>query len=240
GLGAAGHPLLGAAVELPDSDGVVFTGRLSLATHAWLADHAVMGSVLLPGTAFVELAVRAGELVGCEVLEDLALEAPLVLPERGGVQLRLSVGAPDGGGRRALVLHSRVEGAGEDASWVRHAAGVLAERGAEPAFDLVVWPPVGAEPVAVDGLYEGLADAGFGYGPVFQGLRSVWRRGGDVFAEVRLPESAEAEAGAFGVHPALLDAALHALGVSGTDSADGEAKLPFSWQGVTLHAVGAS
>ncbi|SNT60752.1 Acyl transferase domain-containing protein, partial [Actinacidiphila glaucinigra] len=233
GLGAADHPLLGAAVELPDSDGVVFTGRLSLTTHPWLADHAVMGSVLLPGTAFVELAVRAGELVGCEVLEDLTLEAPLVLPEHGGVQLRLSVAAADGEGRRALVLHSRVE----DGSWVRHAAGVLAGRAAEPVFDLAVWPPVGAEPVAIDGLYEGLVEAGFGYGPTFQGLRSVWRRGEDVFAEVRLPESAESEAGAFGVHPALLDAALHALGVSGTD---GEAKLPFSWSGVTLHAVGAS
>ncbi|SNT58715.1 polyene macrolide polyketide synthase, partial [Actinacidiphila glaucinigra] len=237
GLGAADHPLLGAAVELPDSDGVVFTGRLSLSTHPWLADHAVMGSVLLPGTAFVELAVRAGELVSCEVLEDLTLEAPLVLPEHGGVQLRLSVGAAGDGGRRALVLHSRLEGAAEDASWVRHAAGVLAVRGVVPGFELVAWPPVGAEPVAIDGLYEGLAEAGFGYGPVFRGLRSVWRRGEDVFAEVRLPESAESEAGAFGLHPALLDAALHALGVSGTD---GEAKLPFSWSGVTLHAVGAS
>ncbi|MFD0444349.1 hypothetical protein ACFQ10_20740 [Streptomyces indonesiensis] len=76
GLHAAGHPLLGAAVELPDSDGIAFTGRLSLQTQPWLADHAVMGTVLLPGTAFVELALRAGHHAGCDRLDELTLEAP--------------------------------------------------------------------------------------------------------------------------------------------------------------------
>ena len=32
------------------------------------------------------------------------------------------------------------------------------------------WPPAGAEPVAVDALYAGLADVGYDYGPLFQGL----------------------------------------------------------------------
>ncbi|MEU1947799.1 type I polyketide synthase, partial [Streptomyces sp. NPDC020125] len=59
GLGSADHPLLGAAVSLADAAGFLFTGRLSLQTHPWLADHAVMDTVLLPGTAFVELAVGA-------------------------------------------------------------------------------------------------------------------------------------------------------------------------------------
>ncbi|WP_324617633.1 polyketide synthase dehydratase domain-containing protein, partial [Streptomyces sp. NRRL F-5053] len=71
-----------------------------------------------------------------------------------------------------------------------------------------VWPPRGAEPVDVSDCYERLAEAGFGYGPVFQGLRSAWRRGEDVFAEVALPEGVEGER--FGLHPALFDAALHA------------------------------
>ena len=66
------------------------------------------------------------------------------------------------------------------------------------------------------GLYDRLAEAGLEYGPVFQGLRGVWRRGGEVFAEVALPPSGSAEeSGAFGLHPALLDAALHALAASG-------------------------
>ncbi|MFD7719438.1 type I polyketide synthase, partial [Streptomyces sp. NPDC059814] len=65
------HPVLGAAVALPDSGGVVLTGRLSVEGMGWLADHEVLGSVLLPGSAFVELVVRAADEVGCGVVEEL-------------------------------------------------------------------------------------------------------------------------------------------------------------------------
>ncbi|ASQ94734.1 type I polyketide synthase [Streptomyces sp. 11-1-2] len=240
GLGAADHPLLGAAVALADSDGFLYTGRLALDTHPWLADHAVAGSVLLPGTAFVELAIRAGDQVGCDLLEELTLEAPLVLPEVGGVQLQLSVGAPDSSGRRALTVYSRHEDAAVDEPWVRHASGVLGSGAPAASFDLAAWPPAGASALPVEGLYEGLAEAGLTYGPVFQGLTSAWRLGGEVFAELELPEDARSEAGLFGLHPALLDSALHAVGLGGlVEGADG-ARLPFAWAGVSLHAVGAS
>ncbi|WKX70498.1 type I polyketide synthase [Streptomyces sp. XD-27] len=241
GLHAAGHPLLGAALELPGTDGLVFSGRLSLQTHLWLADHAVMGTVLLPGTAFVELALRAGEQAGCDRLDELTLEAPLILPERGGVQLRLALAGPDATGRRALTLHSRAEQAPADEPWLRHATGALVEGAAAAPFDLSAWPPADAEPIGVDGLYEGLAAAGFDYGPVFQGLTAAWRRGDEAYADVRLPDGAAADAKAFGLHPALLDAALHALGLAAAEeSADGGGRLPFSWSGVSLHAVGAA
>ncbi|MEU9033200.1 SDR family NAD(P)-dependent oxidoreductase, partial [Streptomyces sp. NPDC048383] len=239
GLGTTDHPLLGAEVQLPDSDGHLFTGRLSLATHPWLGDHRVMGAALLPGTAFVELALRAGDHVGCDLVDELTLEAPLVLPEQGGVQLRLAVGAADPTGRRrSIALHSRPEGADTDTPWTRHAVGVLAA-GAEPAPQgLTEWPPPGARAVPVEGLYEGLADSGFGYGPVFQGLRAAWQHEGTYWAEVALPDGAADEAARFGLHPALLDAALHALGLRAADGTEG--RLPFSWTGVSLYAVGAS
>ncbi len=242
GLAVAGHPLLGAAVSLAAADGFLFTGRLSVRSHPWLADHAVMGSVLLPGTAFVELAVRAGDQVGCSVLEELTLEAPLVLPEQGAVHVQLSVEAADESGRRAVSLHSRLEDAvaGGDA-WTRHATGVLAPAvNAEPAFELTEWPPAGAVEVDVTDLYERLAAAGFGYGPVFQGLRAAWRLGEDVCAEVRLPEAAHGDAALFGLHPALLDAALHAVGIGDMLDENGGGRLPFAWSGVTLHAAGAA
>ncbi|KJK55227.1 type I polyketide synthase, partial [Saccharothrix sp. ST-888] len=248
GLGTADHPLLGAAAELPDSGGFVFTGRLALSTHPWLADHTVLGSVLLPGTAFVELAIRAGDQVGCDLLEELTLAAPLVLPEQGGVQLRLTLGAADGSGSRALSLHSRREDAPAEEPWIRHATGLLASgagTGSEvparaAAFAAEQWPPTGATEVELDGRYEALAGIGFDYGPVFQGLHRAWRRGDEVFAEVRLPQQAEAEAGLFGLHPALLDSALHALGLVAPEGTDWQGRLPFSWTGVSLYAVGAS
>ncbi|MEY9969375.1 acyl transferase domain-containing protein/acyl carrier protein, partial [Streptacidiphilus sp. MAP12-16] len=240
GLDMADHPLLGATVALADAEGVLFTGRLSLETHPWLADHAVGETVLLPGTAFVELAIRAGDEVGCRLVEELTLEAPLILPGKGGVQVQVSVGAPDASGRRPLSMFSRMEDAPLDEVWTRHAAGLLAEAAPAAVFDLVEWPPVGAEPVGVDGLYEGFAVAGFGYGPVFRGLRAAWRLGGEVFAEVTLPGESRAEAGQFGLHPALLDAALHAVGLGGLVEDTGRGRLPFAWSGVALHAAGAS
>ncbi|MFE7565942.1 type I polyketide synthase [Streptomyces sp. NPDC057539] len=233
GLGAAEHPLLGATTALGGTDGVLLTGRLSVQTHPWLADYVVRGSILLPGTAFLELAIRAGDQVGCDLVEELTLEAPLVLPEKGTVRVQVWVGAEDGSGRRELTLHSS---AGDDGvSWTRHAGGVLRAGSRSDGISLAEWPPAGAETVDLDGFYDRMADGGFGYGPVFQGLRAAWRSGDDVFAEVALPEGVGADG--FGLHPALLDAALHAIGLM--DDADAPDTLPFAWSGVRLHASGA-
>ncbi|MBW5484688.1 type I polyketide synthase [Streptomyces bambusae] len=242
GLGAADHPLLGATVRLADGDQAVLTGRLSLRTHPWLADHAVDGTVLLPGTAFVELAVRAGDEVGCGRLDELTLEAPLVLPADGAARLQLVVGGPEDDGRRPVSLHSLAEDAADGTPWTRHATGLLGSAAGEGSFDLAAWPPPGAEAVALDGFYEGLAAAGYQYGTSFQGLTGVWRQTGgeEIYAEVVLPHEQHDDAARFGLHPALLDAALHAGLVA---AARGEAegiRLPFSWNGVTLHAVGAT
>ncbi|MFJ4514355.1 type I polyketide synthase, partial [Streptomyces sp. NPDC088816] len=238
GLGAAHHPLLSAAVSLADSEGALLTGRISLLSHPWLADHTVRGTTLLPGTAFLELAVRAGDEVGCDRVDELTLAAPLVLPEQGGVQVQLWIGNPDESGRRSVTVYGRPD-TDEDAPWTSHATGVLSPSRAATDFDATVWPPADAEALPVDGLYERLADGGFGYGPLFQGLRAAWRRGDEVFAEVVLPESGHTDAQSFGLHPALLDSALHAASFVDLDerAAGG---LPFSWEGVSLHAGGAT
>ncbi|WP_301549388.1 acyltransferase domain-containing protein, partial [Planomonospora parontospora] len=181
GLEAVEHPLLGAALASPESGGVVLTGRLSVAAQSWLADHVVGGVVLFPGTGFVELAIRAGDQVGCGAVEELTLEAPLVLPERGAVAIQVVVGADDSSGTRSVAVYSRPESG--DPSWTRHASGTLAADGPPPSFDLSQWPPAGAVSVEVDGAYEFLSEQGYGYGPVFQGLKAAWRRGDEVFAE---------------------------------------------------------
>ncbi|NEB77785.1 acyltransferase domain-containing protein, partial [Streptomyces sp. SID14478] len=225
GLDAARHPLLGAAVALADSDGVLFTGRISARSHPWFADHAVAGTVLVPGTALVELALHAGAARGCERLEELALQAPLVLPDEGALQLQITVGDPDEDGRRPVAVHSRGEQEGD--VWNRHATGTVTPAvPAVPDPDLASWPPAGAEPQQVEDLYDRLADQGYGYGPAFQGLQAAWRSGDDLYAEVRLPVDADG----FALHPALFDAALHALLLA--ESA--ELRLPFSFGGVQL------
>ncbi|MCX4760220.1 type I polyketide synthase [Streptomyces sp. NBC_01275] len=244
GLDSVGHGLLGATVALAGSGGSVLTGRVSLASHAWLADHAVRGVVLVPGAALVELALRAGEEVGCDRLEELTLQAPLVLPGAGGVQVQVVVGGAGEGGVREVGVYSRLEVAGGGGVWTLHGSGVLGSGGGSGGgVDLSVWPPRGAVSVDVRDFYEGLAGRGYEYGPAFQGLRGVWRRGDEVFAEVVLPEVVAGSVGEFGLHPALLDAGLQS-GLTSlfapADDHETSNRLPFSWRGVTLHAVGAT
>ncbi|WP_444978675.1 SDR family NAD(P)-dependent oxidoreductase, partial [Actinoplanes derwentensis] len=240
GLAATGHPLLGAVLTLAGGDGSVLTGRIAAATHPWLADHAVAGTAVLPGTAMVELALRAGDQAGTPVLEEITVQAPLAVPATGGVALQVVAGAVDETGGRPVSVHSRHEDALPGEPWVTHATGRLVPASAAVTdLDLSVWPPDGAVALPVDGFYERLAGAGFGYGPAFRGLTAAWRLGGDVYAEVTLPESETAAAGRFHLHPALLDAALHGVALAET-GADRSARMAFVFTDVTVHAVGAT
>ncbi|WP_143265463.1 type I polyketide synthase, partial [Amycolatopsis lexingtonensis] len=230
GLDPAGHPLLGAAVELPESGGFLFAGELSVRRQAWLGQHEILGTKLLPGTAFLELAGRAGAQVGCARVEELTFAAPLVLPASGGVRVQVVAGPAAEDGSRSVSVYSQ-----QEETWVRHASGRLGVGGAPAAALPGEWPPAGAEPLDLDGFYEGLAGQGLGYGPAFQGLRAAWRLGDEVLAEVALPPEHEAEAASFGLHPALLDAVLHA-----SAHLEGREGLPFSWTGVGVQPAHAT
>ncbi|MEU2718912.1 polyketide synthase dehydratase domain-containing protein, partial [Streptomyces sp. NPDC007205] len=236
GLTPTGHPLIGAMVRPADGGDLLFTGHLSPTAHPWLADHTIQGTTLFPGTGLLDLALRAAEEVGLQRVEELTLTAPLVIPERGGVQLQLIVGEPDDCDARRIDVFGRVEGDG--GGWTVHASGRLTA-GVGSGEGLGVWPPVGVVEVDVEGVYERLAEAGFAYGPGFAGLRRVWRGEGEVFAEVVLGEEWRSDAGRFVVHPALLDAALHPL-LPGVVDGDVPGRLPFAWSGAEVHAVGAS
>jgi len=257
GLIAAEHPFLSVSVRLAGDRGWMLTGRLSLETHPWLADHAAMGVVILPGTAFVELALHAGETVGTALLSELVLESPLALEEQQAVQLQVCVGEPDDTGARSIGIYSRPETAAGDSQseldWTCHANGTLAgetgsalEDGGASSLGADAWPAPEAQAIDLEHFYERGSEIGVDFGPAFNGLRAAWRSGDRVFAEVALPEELASQAGSFGVHPALLDAALHTIGLFGEGEADRNGataptlRLPFSWSGVRLHQRGAS
>ena len=244
-----GHPLMSMSVSVAASDEMIMTGQLSRATQPWLGDHEVDGAAHVPAAALLESALRAADDLGCSSVEELALTTPLVLPEHGSVQLQLRVGGPDEHGRRPVRFFSRAAGSPDDA-WTQNATGLLgdgpgtAENAAEAdpllgTLDTRTWPPRGATVVGLEGLYEEFADNGLLHGPVFQGVRAMWRADGDLFAEIALPEQVD-DGDAFGLHPALLDAALHPAALL-RPAADGAPPLtPTHWQGVRLHATGAS
>ncbi len=263
GQSPTGHPLLSAVVGLAEGDGRLLTGRLSVQSQPWVADHAVVGMVLVPGTTFVEIALRAGLEVGCGVLLELVHEAPLVLSEQRGVQLQVSLGKLDERAQRSVAIFTRPErapgGAGESEAeqtsegehWTCHGRGILSAA-SEPsmedsalseqaaAFACGAWPPPGAEPVPVEELYDFFAGAGLEYGPAFFGMRAAWRRGEDAFTEVRLPDGHDGHA--FGVHPALLDAVLQGGGVHmmGEQAPGAHTVMPFAWSRACLYTRGVS
>ncbi|MEV8298343.1 beta-ketoacyl synthase N-terminal-like domain-containing protein [Streptomyces rochei] len=232
GLTPAGHPFLGAAVALAGAEDVLLTGRIGLRTHPWLADHTMGGVILFPATGFLELAVRAGDQVGCGRVQELTLTTPLGLDPKGAVTVQVRVGPPDASGGRPLGIHCRPADA-DDAPWTQHATGVLTPGEQVVPFEVPAWPPAGADPFDLTGFYERTE-----YGPLFQGLRGVWTRGDEVFAELELPDRTD-DAALFGLHPALLTAALHAVEYVDLKDAD-QGLLPFSWAGATLHASGAT
>ncbi|WP_410872014.1 HAD-IIIC family phosphatase [Nocardia sp. A7] len=239
GIDDLAHPVLGAVVPQPETGGVSLTGRFSRARQPWVLDHAGPDTVLVPGAALVEWAVRAGDEVDCPAVRELVLRAPLLVPEQGSVQIQTVVGGRDADDRRAVRIYARDEGQ-PDAQWTLHADGVLGE---EPVAvsthqDGAVWPPTDATRVDVDDLYGRLHDRGHHYGPLFRAMRAAWRRGDELFVEVELDESAHGDAAKFGIHPALLDAALHATAVFAEDG--GNALLPFVWSDVALSATGAT
>ncbi|MCK9873257.1 type I polyketide synthase [Nocardiopsis dassonvillei] len=247
GLTGADHPMLSAAVSLAETDEHLFTGRIALDTHPWIADHVVLGAVLLPGTAFLEMALHAGDRVGLPRVEELVLHAPLEMPATGGVQIQVRVGAPDASGARPLSVHSRASG-GDEGAWTHHAAGLLARAPAAPEDTGTPqpWPPSRALPVPVEDFYPRVTALGNAFGPIFTGMRAAWRDGDDLYAEVHLPASEEPGSAGFGIHPALMDSSQHPLALPFVADTGGGASLaesvglPFSWSDVTLHASGAA
>ncbi|MGC9379163.1 SDR family NAD(P)-dependent oxidoreductase [Streptomyces sp. MH13] len=242
------HALLDTAVTLADRDARALTGTLSTLTYPWLADHRIDGHTVLPGTALVELAAHIAALDGAATVTELTQEAPVRLPDDGRtVEVQFVVGAVGETGERPFTVYARPGRAQESAraaeesraaDWTRHATGILAARAPRtPAdFDQAAWPPQGAEPVELSGMYEELAEAGYAYGPTFRGLEAAWRLGEDLCLDVRLPVGTDTSG--YGLHPALLDAALHATVRQG--AADGRVRLPFSWSGVRVYGGGAT
>ncbi|MGW2256195.1 SDR family NAD(P)-dependent oxidoreductase, partial [Kitasatospora sp. NPDC001660] len=231
GLRPAEHPLLGAVVSPADSGSTLLTGRLSLKAQSWLGDHRVGGIPVFPAAGFLELAVRAADQVGCDRVERLTLAEPLALPEDGAVVVQLVVGAPDEAGTRPLSCYARPEAAA-DGPWTCHASGTLAVGEREGGFDASAWPPVDAVAVDPEDCHDPLD-----HGPAFRTLQAVWKRGDEVFAEAVLPGRAE-DAAPYGLHPALLEAAVRIAALTGAD--DGGRLVPTDWREVVLYATGAA
>lgn len=240
GMDSAEHPLLGAVINVRKSGDLLVTGQLSLDAQPWLADHRIDDVALVPAAMWIDLALHAGARVDCGELAELLIKVPLVLNPHRKVRFELTLDGADAAGRRAIGIYSQPRDASADEPWTCHAHGSLERPRTtddEPIPDLVQWPVPGAEAVSLADFYERLAEAGYRYGSAFTGLRQLWRRGADLFADVALDEERQVEG--YGVYPALLDAALHAVLLGSIPDPD-RIRVPYSCHGVTIRATGAT
>jgi polyketide synthase 12 len=242
GLRDAGHQLLGGGVRIAGTDLTMFTTAVAADEPVWVQEHQVMEAVLMPGTAFFEAmraAGNAGGKGGWDAAEVIIL-APLVLTPGVPVRMQVSLGAETNGARPVQVYSSPVSDVGDEA-WQLHAEGKLVA--AEPARHAsVTVPPRGAEAIDVSSLYADLAELGYGYGPTFQGIRQAWHADDVVWAHASLPESVAGSAIRYGLHPALLDSAMHALLLTQRlrAQASDDLYVPFEVERLTLWREGLS
>jgi acyl transferase domain-containing protein/short-subunit dehydrogenase/acyl carrier protein len=247
GLIPVQHNMLSAVVTMPETEDVVLTGRLSLRTHPWLIGHTLLGRVIVPGTGYVEMAIEAGNQVGCDFLEEMVLETPLVVPDEGGCAVRFVVGRPDQLGNRRFTVYSRFDDAPAEWGWTRNASGVLANTAsmAKPTVppehaEMTEWPPAGAREIELGDLYDRFLKEGYTFGPHFRGLKHSWTVGEELYSEVWLPEQYAEETKEFNLHPALLDAAMHVLILGASEYLNDSVAVGFAWSGVHLYATGAT
>jgi acyl transferase domain-containing protein len=249
GAATLDHPIVDTVIELDDG-GLVYTGRISARSQPWLYDHVVFEDIVVPGTTWIELTAWAGRQIGCDRIDEFTHESPLVLAEGRVAEIQLRLGAATAGERRTVGLRCRAVGGDRSAPWVDLGRGILAA--GEPVAarpdpqELAAWPPADAVALETEHFYDRHGAKGFyRWGLSFRSLSRAWRRGDDLFAELRLP----VEPGAFDIHPALLDASMHALGVDGINEeltgllADlgrqtERPRIPFAWRGVSLHGRG--
>ncbi|MFI6157935.1 SDR family NAD(P)-dependent oxidoreductase, partial [Kitasatospora sp. NPDC051170] len=230
GLHTATHPLLATTTQLPDGTWLA-TASLSTRHHPWLTDHAVHHNPLLPGTAFLDLALHAAQATGHTTVEELTLHAPLPLDR--SVHLQLAVDTD-----HRVTVHARPQTDDPDQPWTLHASGTLTTDAAEttPEPGITQWPPTDATAIDLTDAYEQLADHGYDYGPAFQNLTRAWNADGTLYAEATLDPDTTTTGHT--LHPALLDAALHPLAVQALrQNAPERMVLPYAWSGVRTYGA---
>jgi polyketide synthase 5 len=219
------HPLLGSHVRLlEEPERHAWEAEVGTAALPWLGDHKIHDIAVLPGAAYLEMALAAARAIHGEtaLIRDVRFEQMLLLEETTPVTAVATVESPgvvkfaveaeqegERARRASAVLHAGTE---EDHSSTHDIAALLAEH-----------------PHRVDGdeLRQGFDKRGLQYGRAFSGLAAVLTAEGGVdtvLAEVGLPPSIRSQQTAYGVHPALLDAcfqsvaahpAIHAAGIGG-------------------------
>lgn len=233
-----GHPLLGVGVTDP-TNGIRVWERTLTPDYLWLGDHRIDGSCVLPGAAYIEMALAAAtdahgtdRDMPWEVVE-LCLRELMPITEPTVVVTTLS-----GTASRPSV---EILSGSQDSGWTLHASAVL-ERGVPRVVEPIDVDDSSVTELDADSLYHRLRSAAQQHGPAFQGVIGLSVFGcGAARAEVRLPSVARQGVRRLLAHPVMVDVALQTLGATkpatdlGGAQGTGSMVLPARFRGVRVY-----
>ncbi|MBI4852597.1 MAG: amino acid adenylation domain-containing protein [Acidobacteria bacterium] len=241
GLQSLSHPLLSAMTELADGEGHIFSGRLSIAEQPWLAQHLVFDTIIIPGAALVELVWAAAQQIGANTVSELIIISPLILNEKVTRQIQIKISPSDVQNQHNFALYSRNAENGIEGGWIKHANGLLNSNtnSSTTMARMLNWPPPDSKLMDLTNFYDRIKSSlDVEYGPLFQAVKEIWRKDNTIFTKLVLPAENAINAEYYGVHPVLLDAALHS-GFFLFDESEQVLHLPFEWRGAKLFALGS-
>lgn len=237
-------PLLGRRLQLPTTRDIHFESHVSAESPSWLSDHRVLDEVVLPATAYLEMALSAGTEVlgdGC-ILDEVSISHPMAMSdfESRRVQCVLAEAAAQ---ERSFQVFSRPADLKDDSEWQLHAGGRirrLAPGQVELEETLRVVRARCTESLSVDGYYRGLKARGLMFGDDFRGIVALWRGHGEALGHVRLAGHLASEAADYRMHPALLDACSQVVGAALASAGGGDLYLLVRAEGVEVSVSGCS
>ncbi|MGV0771746.1 SDR family NAD(P)-dependent oxidoreductase [Mycobacterium syngnathidarum] len=228
-----GHPILSSTIDLPNGAGFLMVGQINLTDQPWLGDHTVAGTVVLPGTAFLEMTLYAATTADCPYVAELTVQSPLALSKHSRIDLQLHVGPLIDGQDRMISIRTRSQ-TPEDtdtSEWTVHATARVQPNKDDSLSSPESWEPNGVPAVEAATIYASLTEIGYDYGPAFAGLQAAWRQDQHLYAKAQIP--ADLETTGYLIHPALLDAGMHCLALLDNGDDPDAVRLPFVFTGVT-------
>ncbi|ACL56934.1 type I polyketide synthase [Methylobacterium nodulans] len=195
------HPLIGSRLF---AGGLEWQAHLDLATNPDLDDHRIDGQAILPGAAFVEMALAvAREHLGSDAvtLADVEIQQPMIFSEEAlrEVQARFAPGI------NQVQILSRPRLA--QAAWQLHAVAKIVE-GERPAPPPVTVALPDEQVVEGHELYQRALRSGLGFGPSFRQVARSARIDETTIVSELVPAEANPR---FGLVPSRLDSCFHGL-----------------------------
>lgn len=236
------HPLVGTRIN-SKTEGICYEARYGVHHTAFLSDHRLAGTIVLPTTAELEAATVVGRMHFATprvCFENAMHHRAMSFLNGEDRTVRLLV-TPLNSDRASFRLLSADT---EDSKlWHTHMTGTLrkSEVPSESAFSMTQVRARCPQTLPAAVFYDRLEKLGLEYGPSFRGVRELYLGQHEALAKVRLPDVLTNAQ--YVIHPAFLDACLHTypLVLDGAEKAKNDRRvsyLPVSLEGFRCYQDG--